>query len=93
MSRSYGWLIILALASRTALADATDAAAAEQELPKVLYVVPWKEIEVERAMPPAQAGQGDVLPAPLEREAVRRQLRRREAVQPEQQGTQGAHPG
>jgi hypothetical protein len=65
----------------------------DQELPKVLYVVPWKEIAVERSMPPPQTGSREALLAPLDREVVRRQLRRREAGSPEQSGDVRPPPG
>jgi hypothetical protein len=64
----------------TALATVAEASSAEeQELPKVLYVVPWREVAVERSMPPLQADAGDNRLVPLDREVVRRQLRRRES--------------
>ena len=71
-------LLIAVLAAASASADANGAATSDtrrrdEELPKVLYVVPWKEVEVERIIPPLTIHTDEVL-APLDREVVRRRL-------------------
>jgi hypothetical protein len=70
-------MALLALASAaTAAPEAatSDRRTRDEELPKVLYIVPWKEIEVDRTIPPMTIQTDEVL-VPLDREMVQRWLR------------------
>jgi hypothetical protein len=47
----------------------------DKELPKVLYIVPWKEAADPGAMTPPLLAPGEAVPAPVNREEFLRMLR------------------
>lgn len=46
-----------------------------QELPKALYIVPWKDAEMGSPLPPPRVNVKDSALAPLDRDAFRQRLR------------------
>lgn len=62
------------------LAQATQAAApvagtGDQELPKVLYIVPWKDADIGAPVPPPQLSPEVFELRPVDRDSFRQQLR------------------
>jgi hypothetical protein len=76
LSRDWWWLapLILYAANATAAGDAGLAVMGEQELPKVLYVVPWKDPALGEPLPAPTISVDDSILAPLNRDAFRGQL-------------------
>ena len=65
---------LAAYAATAAADDSGLAVTGEQELPKVLYVVPWKDPAPGDPVPPPEISVDDSILAPLNRDAFRRQL-------------------
>ncbi len=92
MKRGLLAALVLTLASHPLLAESprpdpsAEPVAGEEELPKVLYIVPWKEIDAAATMPPPPAGRDESSLLPLDRDSVRRQLRYRDGGKNRQAG-------
>lgn len=63
------------LAAQDAVPGAAAPGGGEQDLPKVLYIVPWKDAEIGAPLPPPQVGLDEAVLAPVSRDGFRQRLR------------------
>lgn len=71
-------LLALLLSAPLAAQDVSsraDPGAGDQDLPKVLYIVPWKDAEIGPPLPPPQVRLDEAVLAPVNRDAFRQRLR------------------
>ncbi len=75
-------VLLLAAAALPCAGWAAAPVAADQELPKVLYIVPWKDADIGAPLPVPQLGPEAFDLQPLSRDSFRQQLRNQAGVPP-----------